>query len=144
MTSCLLLVLLRDGKASIPGDWIPELAKGDSNPFKIGPQWFVNPADVAEVHLQGLANPNVGNERVLAFTERIVWNEVIDIIEKHRPETKGHTTKKAQGDDDTIDGTDIDNRRFKQVVGFAEGRKKELMNLEESVVLVLDSLMPKK
>ncbi|KAF2249997.1 NAD(P)-binding protein [Trematosphaeria pertusa] len=68
------------GFAKMLWDGHPEIA------FMIPPQWYVDVEDVALLHVAALSQPDVENERLMAFAGKFTWNEVLGALRKFAPE----------------------------------------------------------
>ncbi|CAG8070524.1 unnamed protein product [Penicillium salamii] len=74
----------------IPGStqsFVRNMLKGDDSVSKfIPPQWYVDVADVARLHVAALLSPTVWFERIFAFAAPQNWTEIIRILRKLRPD----------------------------------------------------------
>ncbi|KAF2475134.1 NAD dependent epimerase/dehydratase family protein [Lindgomyces ingoldianus] len=61
--------------------------EGNTMPaFMIPPEWYVDVEDTALLHIAALTQPDVQNERVLAFGGRFNYNEILDLFRKLVPD----------------------------------------------------------
>lgn len=67
----------------------------------------VNVKDTARLHVAALLNPEVENERILAFAYPYNWNEILAILRKIQPEKKFPTDI----EDEPRDLSNLDNSR---------------------------------
>lgn len=126
--------ILKGGKASVPGDWIWDVYKGNSDVYgAVLPQWFSNVEDIATAHVAAIADDNVGNERILAFNGMFGWNDISRSLQKSFPDQK--VAPLQQGDDDTVDGTRVENQRYDEICGG------KLKSLDESLKGTIEGLI---
>lgn len=52
------------------------------------PQHFVNVQDDARLHVIGLAQPTLRDERIFAITGPVNFNDIIEVLRKIKPESK--------------------------------------------------------
>ncbi|KAI9767825.1 MAG: hypothetical protein M1839_004339 [Geoglossum umbratile] len=52
----------------------------------IAPQYFVNVEDAALLHMSALLDPEVQNERIIAWAAAWVWNDIFAIMRQVRPD----------------------------------------------------------
>ncbi|CAG8397788.1 unnamed protein product [Penicillium salamii] len=66
--------------------FVRNMLKGDGSASKyIPPQWYVDVADVARLHVAALLSPTVRFERIFAFAAPQNWTEIVRILRKLRP-----------------------------------------------------------
>lgn len=71
---------------SSTGSWVPQLIKGDDASMKrLPPQWFVNVADTARLHVAGLLDPECNGKRIFAFAAPFNFNEILAVLRKQNP-----------------------------------------------------------
>lgn len=51
----------------------------------VPPQWMINTADDAKIHLAALIDQTVANERIFAFAQPFDWNDFLEAVRKARP-----------------------------------------------------------
>ncbi|CAO1616434.1 unnamed protein product [Parajaminaea phylloscopi] len=108
--------ILKNGGASVPGDWVWDLYKGKTTTYGAArPQWYNHVQDVAVAHVAAIADADVGNERILAFSGMFGWNDVTQSLAKSFPQAK--VAPLQQGDEDTVDSTKVHNERFVAICG---------------------------
>ncbi|KAJ7604674.1 aldehyde reductase II [Mycena polygramma] len=80
------------GQIFQPGDkelstagWVVKLSRGAKSVLQYAPQWFVNVADTARLHVAGLIDPSCNGKRIFAFAAPYTWNEVLAILRKQNP-----------------------------------------------------------
>jgi len=82
-------VILSDKQPASTGEWPKKLYHGDIELLKtIPPQWMVNVQDTARLHVAALVDPDVRNERILAYAYPFNWNDVLACLRKIKPEKK--------------------------------------------------------
>ncbi|KAH0559592.1 hypothetical protein GP486_003895 [Trichoglossum hirsutum] len=82
---------------------IREVLRGDRFPMEIVPsQHYVDVKDTALLHVAALVDPEVRNERILAFAAPFTWSKILGILREARPDAK-------IPDDDPAEGRDITN-----------------------------------
>ncbi len=52
---------------------------------RYGPQWMVDVQDTARLHVAALVDPDVENQRILAFAHPFNWNDVLACLRKLAP-----------------------------------------------------------
>ncbi|KAJ7654079.1 NAD-P-binding protein [Mycena polygramma] len=89
-----------------PGDkelstagWVVKLSRGEKSVLQYPPQWFVNVADTACLHVAGLIDPSCNGKRIFAFAAPYTWNEVLAILRKQNPGRKFMEDAPDQGRD---------------------------------------------
>ncbi|KAF6218188.1 hypothetical protein HO133_006148 [Letharia lupina] len=96
--------ILSDKRPASSGGWVRSVYNRNLNAVKdVPPQWMVNVKDTARLHVAALLDPEVENERILAFAHPYNWNDVLAVLRKIHP--------------DKNFPTDVEDepRRFKQV-----------------------------
>ena len=79
---------LKKQSSPTPG-WVISLYKGDLESLKgVPPQWMVNVKDTARLHVAALLNPEVQNERILAYAFPFNFNDILDCLRKIYPDKK--------------------------------------------------------
>ncbi|OAP58308.1 hypothetical protein AYL99_07398 [Fonsecaea erecta] len=79
-------ILLPEGFGSTMG-WVRSLLEGNERILgTLPPQWYVDVRDDARVHVAALLDPEVQNERLFAFAGPYNWTDIINILNKLRPE----------------------------------------------------------
>ncbi|KAL8920774.1 MAG: hypothetical protein Q9208_006104 [Pyrenodesmia sp. 3 TL-2023] len=53
---------------------------------RLGPQWMVDVQDTARLHVAALVDPDVENQRILAFAHPFNWNDVLACLRKLAPD----------------------------------------------------------
>ena len=96
----------------------PAILKGEFQPA-VPPQWFVDVADDAKVHVAALIDKTVANDRIYAFAETFDWNDVIDAVKKARPEATTISEKlpphgKDLSEVDNVQGAELLRKWFGQ------------------------------
>lgn len=110
------------------GEWVKSIYNGDLDAVKdIPPMWMVNVKDTARLHVSALIDPDVENERILAFAEQYNWNDVLAKLRKLYP----HRTFPEDMPNAPRDLSTLDNSRGAQLLR-AHGRE-GWTGLEESV-----------
>ena len=51
-------------------------------------EYFVDVRDTARLHVAGVIDPDIKNERIFAFSETYTWNQILGILRKLRPKHK--------------------------------------------------------
>lgn len=126
--------ILRNGKASVPGDWVWDLYEGKTSTYDMAlPQWFNNVTDIAKAHVAAIANDDVGNERLIAFSGMFGWNDVTQSLAKSFPQQ--NVAPLQPKEKDTVDGTQVLNDRFKSICGGT------LKDLDQSVRETIEGLI---
>jgi hypothetical protein len=75
-------------------------------------EYFVSTKDVALLHLACLIDPEVKDERVLAYAEPYNWNQVLAIFRKMHPEKKFVDDLEDQGADKSV----VDTKRSEEIL----------------------------
>ncbi|KAE9363654.1 NAD(P)-binding protein [Stipitochalara longipes BDJ] len=79
--------ILVKGQPASTGDWVTSLFKGNIDALKNAPpQWFVDVQDNARIHVAALINPEIQNERIIAFAEPYNANDILKILRTLRPD----------------------------------------------------------
>jgi len=82
-------ILDQKNQSASTGDIPRQLFRGDmAGTSLVPPQWFVNVKDAARLHISGLINPSVENERIYAFAAPFNWNDVLAILRELYPDRK--------------------------------------------------------
>ncbi|CAM1507574.1 Fc.00g072150.m01.CDS01 [Cosmosporella sp. VM-42] len=69
--------------------YLTKLLDGDDFPIKFfPPQFYIDVRDCAKLHIIGLLDPSVHDERIYAFAGEFNWTDVVGILRKLRPENK--------------------------------------------------------
>lgn len=71
--------------SSSTGSWPVMLFNGDKTPLNFPPQWFVDVADNARIHVAALIDPSCNGQRIFAFAQTFNWSEVLDGLRKGYP-----------------------------------------------------------
>lgn len=70
--------ILSDKQPTSTGAWVKTVFEGNIEAVKdIPPLWMVTVKDTARLHVSGLTDPRVENERLLAYAEPFNWNDVL-------------------------------------------------------------------
>ena len=70
--------ILSDKQPASTGAWVKSIYQGDFDNIKhLPPQWMVDVKDNARLHVSALIDPDVENERILAFAEPFNWNDIL-------------------------------------------------------------------
>jgi nucleoside-diphosphate-sugar epimerase len=67
------------------GSWITDFYNGQDYPFNLPPQWFVDVADNAKLHVAALIDPACDGQRIYAFAQPYNWNDILAIFRKLKP-----------------------------------------------------------
>ncbi|KAJ7602296.1 NAD-P-binding protein [Mycena polygramma] len=78
-------ILQPGGEPHSTASWVVKLIRGDKSVLQFPPQWFVNVADTARLHVAGLIDPSCNGKRIFAFAAPYTWNEVLAILRKQNP-----------------------------------------------------------
>ena len=79
--------ILSDKQPASTGAWVKALYYGELDKFRdIPPQWGVNVKDTARVHVSALIDPDVENERILAYAFPYNWSTLLNVLRKLRPD----------------------------------------------------------
>lgn len=97
----------------------------------VAPQYHVDVDDVAILHILGLTQADVANERIIAFGERFSWDHVIDTGKKIRPDANPAPKSEATA---AQDNTTVDVKRTQELLLPYGGLK----SLEHSLKLNLE------
>ena len=100
-----------------------------------GTEYFVDTQDVARLHLAALIDPNVENERVLAYQEPYNWNQLLSIFRKEYPNRKFIDDLADQG----VDLSTVSNERSVEILKRF-GKKDGFTPLEESLRWTVEKL----
>nr|POF17015.1 aldehyde reductase 2 [Quercus suber] len=71
--------------SSSTGSWIPKLIKGDRSSLSFPPQWFVNVADTARLHVAALTDPGCNGKRLFAYAEPYTFRKIMETLKKQNP-----------------------------------------------------------
>lgn len=86
---------------------------GDITALKnLPPQWMVNVKDTARLHVAALIDPEVENERILAFAYPFNCNDILQCFRKLYPDKKFPNNI----EDNTRDLSKLDNRRGEELL----------------------------
>lgn len=78
--------ILSDKQPTVTANWVKEVYKGNLDALKgIPPQWMVDVKDTARLHVAALIDPDVENERILAYAHPYNWNTVLACLRKLYP-----------------------------------------------------------
>ena len=78
--------ILSEKQPASTGAWVKGVYDGQLDKLKdIGPQWMVNVKDTARLHVSALIDPDVENERILAFAYPYNWNDILACLRKLYP-----------------------------------------------------------
>ena len=78
--------VMNDQVSSSTGEWARRLFRGELDAVKdIPPQWMVNVQDTARVHVGALLDPDMRDERIIAFAYPFNWNDVLGLMRKLYP-----------------------------------------------------------
>jgi len=80
--------ILSAEQATSTGAWVPTIYNATTFPEQykpFPPQWMVNVTDTALLHVAALLDPEVQNERIMAFAERYSWNDILAVLRKLEP-----------------------------------------------------------
>lgn len=78
--------ILSDKQPASTAAWVKTIYNGELDPLEgIPPQWMVNVKDVARLHLSALIDPDVENERLLAFAYPYNWNDILASLRRLYP-----------------------------------------------------------
>ena len=78
--------ILSDKQPASTGAWARAIYQGKLDPLKdIPPQWMVNVKDTARIHVAALIDPEVENERILAFAYPFNWNTLLACLRELYP-----------------------------------------------------------
>ncbi|OOQ90562.1 cinnamoyl-CoA reductase [Penicillium brasilianum] len=132
-----VLPALTFGKILAPGvggstqSFVRNLLKGDGSAMAfLPPQWFVNVADVARLHVAALLSPSVKFERIFAFAAPQNWTEIIRILRTLRPDNPSIPQEpEAEGQDLRIVAP---SRRAEEILKSFFDRR-GWVSLEESI-----------
>ena len=71
----------------VTGGWPKAVYRGDIEAVKLlPPGWMVDVRDTAKIHVAALLNPEVTDERILAFAHPFNWNDMLAAFRKLFPE----------------------------------------------------------
>lgn len=120
--------ILSDKQPASTGEWVKSLYNGNIDAVKdMSPQWMINVKDTARLHVAALLDPEVENERILAFAQPYNWNGFLAVLRKIYPDEKFPTDI----DNEPLDLSKLDNSRGAALLK-AFGRP-GFTGLEESV-----------
>ena len=75
--------ILSEKQSAFTGAWVKSIYEGNLDAVKdVPPQWMVNVKDTARLHVSGLIDPRVENERILAYAEPFNWNDILALLRK--------------------------------------------------------------
>ena len=75
--------ILSEKQPAFTGAWVKSIYEGSLDAVKdVPPQWMVNVKDTARLHVSGLIDPRVENERILAYAEPFNWNDILALLRK--------------------------------------------------------------
>lgn len=99
--------------------FVKPVAAGQTEPVHmLGGQWFINVVDDARLHVLALTRADVGNERILAFTGRLAWKDVVEKIIRADPQaTKAKEIDTTQPKFVEGDLTTVDKKRMEELLG---------------------------
>lgn len=81
--------ILSDKQPASTGKWVKQLYNGSLEGLKdIPPQYMVNVKDTARLHVAALVDPDVQEERILAFAYPYNWNAILACLRKIYPDKK--------------------------------------------------------
>ncbi|KAJ7615669.1 hypothetical protein DFH06DRAFT_1286152 [Mycena polygramma] len=72
-------------KSSGTASWIGRVIQGDKSVLAYPPQWFVNVADTARLHVAALIDPACNGKRIFAYAEPFNWNDILGVLRKQNP-----------------------------------------------------------
>ncbi|OCK81425.1 NAD(P)-binding protein [Lepidopterella palustris CBS 459.81] len=67
------------------GDWVRSVFLGNV-PVDSPPQWMIDVIDDARIHIAAAIDVSLANERIFAFAHPYNWNDIIDAVQKARPD----------------------------------------------------------
>ncbi|KAJ7653909.1 NAD-P-binding protein [Mycena polygramma] len=65
--------------SSSTASWLVRLTQGDKSILTYPPQWFINVADTARLHVAALIDPSCNGKRIFAYAEPFNWNDVLAV-----------------------------------------------------------------
>lgn len=77
------------------------------------PQYFVDVQDTGRLHVAAITNPEIQNERIFAFAEPFIWNDVVRDFRKLRPE---HQLPENFVDDNVWDRSKVQKERGAEIL----------------------------
>ena len=81
--------LLHTKQPASTGDWVRKCFLNDIDSIKfIDPQWMVDVKDTARLHVSALLDPDVQNERILAFAHPYNWNDILAALRRLFPDRR--------------------------------------------------------
>jgi len=96
---------------------------------------MVNAGDTARLHVAALVDPEIVNERLFGFAETYTFNEILDTLQKLRPDHKFPPKIDDNSHDlSTIEGRDRADEVLKKHFG------KGFRGLEESIKESIEGL----
>lgn len=99
--------ILSEKQPASSGAWVKDIYNGQLDKVKwIPPQWMVDVKDTARLHVSGLIDPDVENERILAFAYPYNWNDILASLRKLYPDkTFSEDIPNAPRDLSTLDNS---------------------------------------
>ncbi|KAJ6513732.1 NAD-P-binding protein [Mycena vitilis] len=70
---------------SSTASWVIRLMRGDSSILTSLPEWGINVADDARLHVAALIDPSCNGKRIFAVAEPFSWNGILAILRKQNP-----------------------------------------------------------
>ncbi|KAJ7603330.1 NAD-P-binding protein [Mycena polygramma] len=77
--------ILTGDDGSSTGSWLVKIIRGDKSPLASPPQWFIDVADCARLHVAALIDPSCNGKRIFAFAAPYNWNDIFAILRKQNP-----------------------------------------------------------
>ena len=100
--------IISDKQPASTGGWVRSLYSGDVSPLKnVPPEWRVDVKDTARLHVAALVDPDVENERILAFAYPFNCNEILACLRRMYPDKK----LPEDIEDNSEDSSKLDNSR---------------------------------
>jgi nucleoside-diphosphate-sugar epimerase len=75
------------------------LFNGNKTPFSFPPQWYVDVADDARLHVAALIDPSCNGQRIFAFAHPFNWSDVLDALRKVYPNKQFMDNIEGEGRD---------------------------------------------
>lgn len=99
--------ILSEKQPASTGAWVKGIYNGQLDKVKdIPPQWMVNVKDTARLQVSALIDPDVENERILAFAYPYNWNDILACLRKLYPDkTFSEDIPNAPRDLSTLDNS---------------------------------------